>query len=262
MGDAPATGVGIRLGEVVASIATRALAALAAGVLVLGFGGRLVMYLSRLLHPGALGALTEGGNRVGDFTVGGTVGLVFFGGLFNGLLVALVWVVVEPWIPKRPVAVGTAAAMIGSFSLIVSENIDFVVLRDPYFDVVLLIGLVFAMGVALVYFDRWLEGRLPDPADSTGWKVTSWVIVALGATVFFGPLRVFFSEDFCFCEEPPVATGVLLVIVGLATLWSWVNRVRGEANPPALDRWAPIAVWAAVVAGAIHLGREIVQIFV
>jgi hypothetical protein len=52
------------------------LASAMAGVVVLGIGGRLVMLASRFLHPEAAGRLTENGNRIGEFTFGGTIELV------------------------------------------------------------------------------------------------------------------------------------------------------------------------------------------
>jgi hypothetical protein len=253
-------GVWGRLHEVAASIATRALASLIAGVLVLGIGGRLVMYLSRLLHPGAVGSITEGGNRVGEFTLGGSVGLVLFGGLFGALLVGLVWVVLEPWLPKRPLVVGAAASMIGSFALIDSENIDFVILRDPYLDVVLLVGLVFALGAVLVRVDGWLNRRLPDPAASRGWRAASWLVVALGLPLLAGPPQIFFFEDAC-CGQPPVLTGALLVLTAALTAWSWVAHVRGMGAPEWLVKAGPVSAWATVAAGAAHLAREIAQVF-
>lgn len=248
-----------RLDEVVASIATRALSALAAGILVLGVGGRLVMYLSRLLHPRATGSLTEGGNRIGEFTLEGSIGLVLFGGLFGALLVGVVWVVVEPWLPKRPLIVGAAASMIGSFALIDSENIDFIILRDPYLDVALLVGLVFALGWVLARIDRWLEGRLPHPAGSRRWRVTSRLVALQGLPVLVGPPAIFFSQDAC-CAQPPVVTGLLLVATGVFTAWSWVCHVRNAPRPEWLTRTATFTSWAAVAAGAAHLAREVAQV--
>ncbi len=249
-----------RLDELAASIATRGLASLIAGVLVLGVGGRLVMYLSRLLHQGAIGSLTEGGNRVGEFTLGGSISLIVFGGLFGALLVSIVWVILEPWLPRRPVAVGAAAAMVGSFALIDSENIDFVILRDPYLDILLLVGLVSLLGAVLVRIDDWLGGQLPDPASSRTWRVFSRTAALLGIPLLAGPPAIFFSQDAC-CAEPPILTGVLLLTTGAVTLWSWVARVSGSPVPDWLPRAGRAAAWTTVAVGALHLGREIVQVF-
>ena len=192
--------------------------------------------------------------------LGGSVGLIVFGGLFGSLLVGVVWVIVEPWIPKRPVVVGAAASMIGSFALIDSENIDFTILRDPYLDILLLVGLVFTLGVVLVRVDRALVARLPDPGTSASWQWTSWSIVLLGLPVVVGLPSIFFSVDAC-CAEPPVLTGLLLATTAAFTLWSWLTEVRGSTPTRWQTRGGMVAAWAAVVAGAAHLAREIVQIF-
>ena len=68
-----------RTGEVLRDIARGGISGVAAGIVVSGLGGRLVMRIAALLHPDAVGALTENGNRIGDITVGGTLSLVLFG---------------------------------------------------------------------------------------------------------------------------------------------------------------------------------------
>lgn len=91
------------------------MASLVSGIVILGFGGRLVMYSSRVLHPGAIGRFTENGNEIGMFTVEGTLGLLIFGGITGGLAAAPVWVVMRPWIPRRWAVVGLGAvSMAGS----------------------------------------------------------------------------------------------------------------------------------------------------
>ncbi len=39
----------------------------------------MVMLASRLIHPDAVGRITENGNRIGEFTLEGTIGLILFG---------------------------------------------------------------------------------------------------------------------------------------------------------------------------------------
>jgi hypothetical protein len=101
-----AESLGVRLVGLVRSVALGGLAGAISGVVVLGVGGRFVMFVSRLLHPEALGLITENGNRVGEFTVEGTIELVIFGGLLSGLLAGVIWVSVREWIANNLVVVG------------------------------------------------------------------------------------------------------------------------------------------------------------
>ena len=57
------------------------------------------MRLAALLVPDSVGAFTENGNRIGDITVGGTLALIVFIGLFFGAVAGSLWVVLRPWLP-------------------------------------------------------------------------------------------------------------------------------------------------------------------
>ncbi|MHB8399971.1 MAG: hypothetical protein ACYDCI_13745, partial [Candidatus Limnocylindrales bacterium] len=87
-----------RPGEVWRDIARGGLAGLVVGIVVAGFGGRIAMRLAALRVGDATGALTENGNRIGDITLAGSLGLILIGVLF-GALAGTVWVVVRPWLP-------------------------------------------------------------------------------------------------------------------------------------------------------------------
>jgi len=85
-------------GEVLRDISRGGMSGVVAGIVVGGLGGRLVMRVAAILHPDAVGALTENGNRIGDITLGGTLSLVLFG-LISCAMAGAVWVIVSPWIP-------------------------------------------------------------------------------------------------------------------------------------------------------------------
>ena len=102
-------------------LVVRGLAAVASGTVVLG---------SRLLHPDAMGRVTENGNRIGDFTLDGTIELVVFGGVGSGVVAGVVWVIVWKWIPRHPAVVGFGAVALGGFNLIDSGSQDFVIVGD------------------------------------------------------------------------------------------------------------------------------------
>jgi hypothetical protein len=56
-------------------------AAVVSGVLAAGAGGRLVMRLLAATSPESHGEITEGAARIGDITVGGTLGFLAFVGV-------------------------------------------------------------------------------------------------------------------------------------------------------------------------------------
>jgi hypothetical protein len=241
-------------------IAVRGLAAVTSGVLVLGLGGRLVMFLSRLLHPDAAGRLTENGNQIGQLTLEGTLALLLFGGLTGGLFAGVVWVMVEEWIPDNPLLVGAGAVAIGGFLLVEADNRDFVILDPPGFDLLLLLALVFLFGVVLHRLDKWFENRLPEPGGTLSTVVYA-LMTAVGALVAIPTFGNFFSSSFCVCAQPPVWTGIMLAVASGATVWWWVLELRGAGRPPdRLRLIGRLATTAAALAGAIHLTGQIVAI--
>lgn len=252
--------LGVRLIVLIRSIAIGGLSGALAGVVVFGVGGRLVMLLSRLLHPDAVGRITENGNRVGEFTVEGTIGLLLFGGLLSGVLGGVVWVLVRQWIPNQPVVVGLGSVAMGGFFLVQADNADFFILRDPQLDLLLLLGLVFAFGVSIIMVERWLDRRLPDPPGATSIVLYS-IVMALGAPLVVPLFGNYLSKDFCFCTNPPIWTGVFLIATALTTIGWWVQRLRGAEAPSKLLQTAgTTSVALAALAGGVHLTREIIAI--
>ena len=248
-----------RLRERLRWIAVRGLAAVIAGVLVLGLGGRLVMFISRLLHPDAVGRLTENGNLIGEFTIEGTLGLLIFGGLSGGLFAGVVWVIVKEWIPDNPMLVGLGATAIGGFLLIEADNRDFLILTPPGLDVFLLLALVFLFGVVVHRFDKGFDRRLP--ARGLISTIVYSLLAAAGLAMAIPTFGNFFSSGFCGCQEPPVWTGVLLAATAVVTLAWWVMALRGrEAPSPSLRLWGRILTTATVVAGGVHLTGQILAI--
>ena len=71
-------------------------AGVAAGVLAAGAGGRLMMRVLAATSPDAHGSFTEAGERIGEITVGGTLGFIFFTGLPAGLLSGALYALVAP----------------------------------------------------------------------------------------------------------------------------------------------------------------------
>lgn len=77
-------------------------AAVVSGLLVLGSGGRLMMRLiAATAGDGAQGRVTEAEEIVGEITVDGTIGFVIFVGLFGGVFLAGLYLLLRKWIPPR-----------------------------------------------------------------------------------------------------------------------------------------------------------------
>ncbi len=236
-----------RLAEPLRDIARGGLAGLLTGVLVAGVGGRLVMRAAALLVPDATGRFTENGNRVGDITFSGTLGLVIAGGLFFGLFGATIWVVVSPWLPggvgRRAVAAMPVAVALTGVALIQASNPDFRILRHDAATVALLLGLVAVAGLTISLVDSWLDRRLPSAnASALADGIYLVLTIAGGGLVF--PIVI---ASYVFGEGP---LGLALVATGLATLVFWARRYRGEPPRP---RWLVIAGRAALL-GAMVLG--------
>ena len=64
-----------------------------AGVIVGGIGSRIVMRILAVVNNELSGIPTENGNIVGEITVGGTLGLLIFGGIFAGIIGGLSYAV-------------------------------------------------------------------------------------------------------------------------------------------------------------------------
>lgn len=240
-----------RLAVPLRDIARGGLAGLLTGILIAGVGGRIVMRAAALLVPDAAGRFTENGNRVGDITLSGTLGLVIGGGLFFGLAGATVWVVVSPWLPVRAglravVAMPVAIALSG-VALVQAANPDFRVLRFDVATVAMLLGLVAIAGLSISLFDSWLERRLP-PANASAPADGIYLALAVAGGGLVFPVVV---ASYVF-EEGPL--GLALVATGLGTLVFWVRRYRGDPpRPPWLAVAGRASLLSAVVLGVVAL---------
>jgi hypothetical protein len=217
-------------GEIWRDIARGGIGGLAVGIVVGGLGGRVAMRLVALLIPDASGSSTENGNRIGDITLGGSLGVIFFAGLFVGIFVGTIWVVVSPWMP-RPLGLRALAAIplaigLGAFGVIQGENSDFAVLgHDPRVIAVLLV-LVGIVGASMALFDAWLDQRLPRARSATSQASGVYIAISLiGALFAVGVVATFLGGEL----RP---AGIALLVSGLATLAWWYLRSHGTERPP------------------------------
>ena len=124
------------------------------GIVVIGCGSRLAMFLLRLTSPDSvIGLESDDGFTIGQFTLADTYNLLHLGGAV-GIVGAAACVAVAPWLvgPRwfRLFTVGlTAAALVGSM-VIIPDGVDFQVLAPTWFAVALFTVLPFISGVVLM----------------------------------------------------------------------------------------------------------------
>ena len=212
-----------------------------------------------MIDRSAHGSRTEAGFTVGEFTLEGTLELVIFVGLFTGLLVTPIWVIVERWLPSRGLArvaaAGVVAIGLGGRFGIEGDNFDFRILDPPLVQAAIFVLLAGATGAAVVLADRFIDRRLPVAKSETptgGW----WVLIFLGAFPTLLLIMSFFSEEISGGVSAPRLVGAFFLALGLVTVYAFVREARGGE----LQRWVWIGraiLVATVVAGMFHLGGEI-----
>ena len=225
------------LGDVLRDIARGGLAGLLVGVIVAGLGGRVVMRIAALVVPSATGAFTDNGNRIGNITFGGSLGLIVFVGLLAGIIFAVVWVVISPWLPGKGVVRGLVAVplavAIGAFGLIDRDNRDFAVLGHDPLVVVSLLALVALVAPAMALADEWLDRRLPY-AKSRNSVATSGYLVLTGSGLVLGGLLILQAAGGR--ESQPL--GITTIGAGFVTLAWWYQRIGGRTSPSRVLRIA------------------------
>jgi hypothetical protein len=110
-------------------------AGVAAGVLAAGAGGRLVMRLLALTSQDAHGSFTEAGEKIGEITIGGTLGFIFFSGVPAGLLAGALYALIGPLLPRGRlggVALGVLLLVLAATRIepLRADSVDFLLL-DP-----------------------------------------------------------------------------------------------------------------------------------
>lgn len=221
--------------EVLRDIARGGFAGAIVGIVMAGLGGRLVMRLAAILVPDSAGSFTGNGNRIGDITLSGSLGLVLFG-LVVGLVGGTVWVIVSGWIPgvglRRAILTMPVAIALGATGLIDGGNRDFRILEHDPRVVALLVALVALIGLSIALVDDWLDRRLPHAARGQTWAASLYAIVALLGAVLILPFVV---GGYLTSEHPAtVRVGLAVAVVGLSTLSWWVLRLGGHARPPTI----------------------------
>lgn len=143
-----------------------------AGVIAGGLGSRVAMRISgAMTDPALIGvATTANGNRVGEVTVGGTFGLIFFGGFIAGLFGGGLYALVRPWLAGlgrwRGVAFGALLYLAFGALVVEGDNFDFRRFGSPPLNVAMFIALFPLFGViAVPLIDRLDRSLAPGRAN-------------------------------------------------------------------------------------------------
>jgi hypothetical protein len=151
-------------------------AGVSVGILVIGPGSRLAMFVLRVTSPGSVvGMESDDGFEIGRFTLSGSYQLLALGAAV-GVIGALGYIAVAPWLIGpgwfRRFTVGlTAGALVGSM-VIVPGGIDFTFLEPTWLAVALFVGLPVVSGILLTL----AVDLVATPESWTGRGRTAWML--------------------------------------------------------------------------------------
>lgn len=212
------------------------------GVLVVGVGSRVAMFVLRITSPDSVnGVESDDGFTIGEFTLGGTYNLLQLGA-FVGVIGAGVYMLVVPWLmgPRwfRRLTIGLAAGAVAGSMLVHADGIDFTVLKPMWLAISLFVALPALFGVALAVS--------VDAVGRTGsWTARGrrrWVLPILSIVLF--PITI---------VGVPFAAAAIVFCVLVRDV-QIVQRVRAVAATTVLIR----AVWLLIaVAGLVALIGDI-----
>ena len=125
------------------------------GLLAAGAGGRLTMrLLAATAGDRAQGRITEADEVVGEITLGGTIGFIVFGGLFAGLVCAVIYLLLRKWLPNGPVG----GLVLGGLLLVtLGSRVEPLRSNNPDFDLVAPAWLAVSAFAALAFLHALLS---------------------------------------------------------------------------------------------------------
>ena len=137
-----------------------------AGILIGGLGGRLAMrILAATSGDDVQGAITDAEERVGDITVGGTLGFVIFVGIFGGIVGGVVFVALRRWLPQRAwmagLAIGLLLLFFARLDPLDPESIDLEILTPDLLAVALFLTLFPLYGMTMASLVSRFERSYP-----------------------------------------------------------------------------------------------------
>jgi hypothetical protein len=140
-------------------------AGIAAGFLVVGLGGRLVMrVLAATSGDRAQGRTTEAEELVGEITVDGTIGFILFVGLGGGVVASLLYLLTRRVLPRAagPAGLVLGVLLVGTLGVqdpLSPDNRDFAILEPLWLAVALIVATALLFGATFTAVAARLEAR-------------------------------------------------------------------------------------------------------
>ena len=219
-----------------------------AGLLVVGFGGRLaIRVLAATSGADAQGRTTDAGERVGEITFGGSLGFFLFAGLLIPLASSLVFIPLRRILPRPAWVAGSlfGLLLLGTFGVgdpLSPDNVDFVILSPLWLavSVVCLTAVVFGMTFSALV--ARLDATLVPPNQlgsdaprrrKIGYLSLVWLLLAFPlaapATVYVAGRAVLHGRLTPTIDSPPLRlAGYAVVVVGAIVSASAVYAAVSE----------------------------------
>lgn len=162
------------------------LAGTTVGVIVIGIGGRLAMFVLRVTSSDHVrGATSDDGFVIGRFTLSGTYNLLMLGAAV-GIVGAAIFRCVRPWLLGpgwfRTGTVALATGAVGGSMLLHADGIDFTLLGPTWLAIALFVALPTIFGGAICWTVERV-GRDGQATEATSyWALPAMLVVGFPAT--------------------------------------------------------------------------------
>jgi hypothetical protein len=190
-------------------------ACIAGAFVVGGIGGRIVMGISAAAAgPNMVGRTTENGNRIGEFTFGGTLFLILFVGVFVALFGTVIVVGSDPWLgwmgPLQGLGFGlTTLALNGQQDNFGST--DFRILEPASLNIAMFVALNLLFGFTVTGVYWLLDKRFPQAATT---EQPLWAAAGVPFLMGFLLLMAFLTlPGFSGADANYQMAAILLVVV-------------------------------------------------
>jgi hypothetical protein len=221
------------LAPLVRHLGIASLAGLVAGFFAAGILGRIAMRVSGFTsRPELIGVHTSNGNRVGEITVGGTLAIAFFVGIFAGIVGGIFYAAAEPWLRSRRwkgLIFGVGLLLALGYTLIDPSNFDFERFGFAPLNVLMFASIFVAFGAATAFLYDAIRGLVERKGPiSRGIEGLSWL--AALAALAVAALSVISVGDMDLEEVPFLLPFAAAAIVPPIVLWRRLPRLVGYAG--------------------------------
>jgi len=226
--------------EAIRTVACLLAAAVIAGLLSVGLGGRLVMrVLAATSGARAQGQLTEAGETVGEITFSGSLGFILFVGVLLPLAASFAFLILRRALPGTAWVAGLifGVLMLGTLGVadpLAPDNIDFVILSPLWLAVALVAATALLFGVTFTALVARLDATVPRFGDGShasllqrsayGFLVFLLIpFLAVPAAVYIGTRAISHGRAGAYLSRPPIPRiGQAAVLLGAAVALGFV----------------------------------------